>query len=410
MQHREGAQRCARLFSMAKIIKNNDKTGNKRLKSYSIQEFSSVTKGESVFTLKPFNNEELSVQDQATEDDMLGKRRSHHSREYNPGNAPDIGARLRMSYGEEITQAQAETQPQHAQPRRSSLFSTYIDDESMADSPRSAAGATSEFIQDAIHNNYEGSQAPKNVEKPFAQADNAMDAHFQEMPLGKKTLSGEEVNVPKSQQEQLKENVALNAVEAERDGLKTALEAKEKELSDLSEKLRVIEESIPEKVEIAKTQGFEDGKKAHEAEVERKYQADKKDYLEMVQKSWNEALSEVKKFDDTIKTLDQQIPEIIIGYLRELIGTERKLNDAFVTNLIKSAINKLTDTQQLIFMINPEDADIVTETYPQYGVSIDPSIPKGSVKIHSKTGDVDLSIDSWINSLETQINEQFKSS
>jgi flagellar biosynthesis/type III secretory pathway protein FliH len=43
----------------------------------------------------------------------------------------------------------------------------------------------------------------------------------------------------------------------------------------------------------------------------------------------------------------------------------------------------------------------------QYGVAIDPNIPKGGVKIRTKVGDIDISVDSWMDGLEKQINEQF---
>ncbi|MDR2870300.1 MAG: hypothetical protein LBV04_07615 [Deferribacteraceae bacterium] len=218
----------------------------------------------------------------------------------------------------------------------------------------------------------------------------------------------------------LEEQVAIaDAAQKESAQLKEQLAARDQEMEELRKKLAALE-GLPAEVEKARQEGFTRGraegeasgtataKAAADAEEKRRYDGEKADYMQTIQTSWNEVLTEIKKYDDAVKSMDEQIPEIVVGYLRELIGTERKLNDGFVVNLIKSAISKLTDKQQLVFTINPDDVDIVTEAFPQYGVSIDSSVQKGGVKIQTKTGNVDLSVEAWIDSLEKQINEQLK--
>jgi flagellar biosynthesis/type III secretory pathway protein FliH len=192
-----------------------------------------------------------------------------------------------------------------------------------------------------------------------------------------------------------------------------ALKAKDVELMALQRKVDELEKALPAQVETARqesftngfTQGFSQGK---EAEVQRSYDASKADYMELLEKSWTGVLDEVKKYDEAVHEIDAEMPEIVLAYLREIVGTERKLNDKFVTNLIQTAIKKITDKQHMVFNINPADADVVTEAFPQYGVALDPIIPKGAVRIQTTTGNVDLSVDAWLDSLSKQIHEQLK--
>ena len=104
--------------------------------------------------------------------------------------------------------------------------------------------------------------------------------------------------------------------------------------------------------------------------------------------------------------MDEQVPATVIGFVKTLIGEERKINDSFALNIIKQNLSRLHEFRDIKFKVNPEDVEITQAGLPDYEVSGDVSVPKGAVIVDSKSGEIALNVDTMINDLEKEINAQ----
>ncbi|MDR2883708.1 MAG: hypothetical protein LBV09_01195 [Deferribacteraceae bacterium] len=347
---------------------------DKKFETMKIEHYSYIERGEKGFELETFDKGSLSVQD------MTG---------------------------------QPKTQPETVHPSNSrrSLFSNFDD----GSAPAANAPVNKYSFLDFLAE-----------DKPEEKVDtHPTNDGFQEVDLSQAEEIGDELKVPESQKRLAEHNAEIKALEDKLaaqeamnleqaefiTALTTEKDAIQNVLEETKAQLKTSEESIPAIKTTANKEGYDSGYNKAKAEFDAKemkqYEAQKADYMAILEKNWTEALQEIDKINGIINEVDKQMPEIIIAYVRELVGTERKLNDKIITGIISSALGKLKDLQQIVFTVNPDDAGTIAEKFPQYGVAIDPNIPKGGVKIRTKVGDVDVSLDSWMNELEKQINEQF---
>ena len=223
------------------------------------------------------------------------------------------------------------------------------------------------------------------------------------MPLTE-GVSGKDLSLPESQRSTAERNAAQSATDRELADVRAQLARVIVEKEAAQQQLKEALDKLEEDKEALRQEGYNKAK----AEEQKHYDAERADYMTSVTKSWNEAVSEIKRIDDTLKAVDREMPEIVIAYVREIIGAERKINDRLITNIIQGALSRLKDLQHIILTVNPDDASAVTEKFPQHEIAIDANIPKGSVKVRTKIGDIDLSINAWVENLEKQINEQLK--
>ena len=117
----------------------------------------------------------------------------------------------------------------------------------------------------------------------------------------------------------------------------------------------------------------------------------------------------MKKIDElkaAIDAIDEQIPATVVGFVKTLIGEERKINDNFAANIIKQNLSRLHEFRDIRFKVNPEDLDVTKAALPDYEISSDISIPKGAVIVDSKSGEIALNVDTMIKDLEQEINAQ----
>lgn len=182
-----------------------------------------------------------------------------------------------------------------------------------------------------------------------------------------------------------------------------ALEAKNKEIEDAASQL-------PAKLEEARAAGSEEGYKRGEAEFSKKYEADRNDYLAKLDAFNKEAAAKLDEVSSTIKAIDEQISDTVLGFVKSIVGAERKLNDKFVVNLIKNNLKRLNELKDVRFTVNPVDLDTVKKELPDYVVSSDTSVEKGCVRVHSRVGEVSLDAGIMIADLERQINEELGAS
>lgn len=190
---------------------------------------------------------------------------------------------------------------------------------------------------------------------------------------------------------------------------KTALEIKlNEQAAILEEKNKELEElnaSIPGRLEVAKEEGRTEGIKQGEEQSRKAYIAEKEDYLSRIDAFNKEAIGKLNEIDNTIKSIDDEMGKTVIGFVKTIIGVERKINDTFVIQLIKANLNRLRDLKIVKFVSNPDDVGVMKAAFADYDVETDASVPKGAIKIISKAGEVDLDSSTMIADLEKQINE-----
>jgi flagellar assembly protein FliH len=362
-----------------KIIKGGS---DSNIEPYSIEQFSTVERGEHSYSLTSFGNEK-SVQENA----MAAKTRTGGAVVSSPPK------------------------------RRKSLFSSYEDDTDTgvfdAYTGRSHPGGELSESQD---NESKDDESQKLLERIFSQdltqdedapQAQSSDEDFQNFSFNKE--APENLNLVASQKELAEKISEISELEKQKNEFLQMIEELNLQNERLSAEKTELEAKIaeiPALCEKAKEEGHDVAKKEFDRVQRAHYEADKADYLQKMEENWREAIEEIKKVDEKISEIDKDMPEIILSYVREIVGAERKLNDGIIINVVRQALRHLTDLQQMIFHVNSADAQIIAEKFPQYGVSIDASVPKGSVKVRTKIGEVSLSIDNWMENLQKQIDEQ----
>lgn len=185
-----------------------------------------------------------------------------------------------------------------------------------------------------------------------------------------------------------------------------ALMERDKQLDIAQTELNTLKETLPEQLEAAKNEGKQTGFDEAKVQFEKKYEVEKSDYLNQLNGFYKNVLAKMDEIKSSIDALDEQIPSTVIGFVKTLIGAERRINDNFAANLIKQNLSRLHEYRDLKFKVNPEDLEATKEALPDYEVTSDVSIPKGAVIVDSKSGEIALDSNTMIKDLEQEINAQ----
>ena len=221
-------------------------------------------------------------------------------------------------------------------------------------------------------------------------------------------ISNEEILALKAEIEALEARV--KELEAEKDAAEKNISEKEAALDAKNKELEEAAAALPSKLEEARAAGSAEGYKRGEADFSRKYEADKNDYLAKLDAFNKETTDKLNEILSTIKAIDEEISETVLGFVKSIVGAERKFNDKFVVSLIKNNLKRLNELQDVRFSVNPADFDIVKAALPDYVVYSDSSVEKGCVKALSRVGEVFLDSGTMVADLEKQINEEIGSS
>ncbi|MCX8084756.1 MAG: FliH/SctL family protein [Calditerrivibrio sp.] len=153
-------------------------------------------------------------------------------------------------------------------------------------------------------------------------------------------------------------------------------------------------------------EGYQKGFSDAEQQLTKEYNAKKEDYIKLLQSELQHVQEYINRLHTFMDSIDKDIPDIIINFINEIIGVERKINDTLIVNMIKKALGKLKDIEISDFIVNPRDVEIVKEYFPGYNVLGDPSILQGSLKVKTKIGEADFSLESILNDLSKSIHEE----
>ena len=394
----------------SKVIKEDRSEG-----VFKMREFATVERGEKDYNLRSFaDDEELSVQDMFSD---TGEEEPETIEEYEDevtdkdywppsrlAKAEDgiVGEKVDLPAGK-IGQGFVEAP----------MFSDSSDDEPK--SPTVVRSRNNERIEDDL--------PAEDIPVMQTAADNhAAQAEHHESSVisNEEFIPNPEMSplISESELEELKNELAsykeqidgykahAEEMEALKLTVEKALMERDKQLDTANTELETLKSTLPEQLAASKEEGRQEGYEQAKVEFEKHYEAEKADYMAKLDAFYKDALAKLEEVKSSINAIDDQIPATVIGFVKTLIGEERKINDSFALNIIKQNLSRLHEFRDIKFKVNPEDVETTQAGLPDYEVTGDVSVPKGAVIVDSKSGEIALNVDTMINDLEKEINAQ----
>ena len=405
----------------SRVIKENRSDG-----VFKMREFATVERGEKDYNLRSFaDDEELSIQDMFSD---TGEEEPETIEEYEDEiTEKDYWPPSRLAKAEDGIIGEKVDLPEGKLGQgfvEAPMFSDGFDEGPK--SPTVIRNRDSERVEDdlpledipvmQVQENKSAGNA-ENQENTAKQQgfDNHVTSNdeFVANPYMSPIITEEELEALKNELAEYKEKIdGYKAHAEEMEALKLTVEKalmeRDKQLDASQTELNTLKETLPEQLENAKNEGKQAGFDEAKVQFEKQYEAQKEDYMAKLTEFYNNALKKIDELKASIDALDEQIPSTVVGFVRTLIGAERKINDEFAVNLIKQNLTRLQEYRDLKFKVNPEDLETTKAAMKDYEVISDVAIPKGAVVVDSKSGEISLNADIMINDLEQEINAQLR--
>jgi flagellar assembly protein FliH len=157
-------------------------------------------------------------------------------------------------------------------------------------------------------------------------------------------------------------------------------------------------------------EGYKKGKDEAEKLLKSRYEAEKNDYLDLLKKNFQRALNEIEEVKKHFQELDENLPDLIVKFVTEIIGVERKINDTIIKSIISNILSKIKTYTDVTFIVCPEDKKILEEMNLGYSIETDPNLHKGDLKVKTNLGTIDFSINNLIEEFKERLYEEFESS
>ena len=394
----------------SKVIKEDRSEG-----VFKMREFATVERGEKDYNLRSFaDDEELSVQDMFSD---TGEEEPETIEEYEDEvTDKDYWPPSRLAKAEDGIVGEKVDLPAGKLGQgfvEAPMFSDGLDDE-----PKSQAVVRSRN-NDRVEDDLPIEDIPvmqTASDNPAAQAKQhessvISNEEFIPNPEMSPLISESELEALKNELASYKEQIdGYKAHAEEMEALKLTVEKalmeRDKQLDAANTELETLKTTLPEQLAASKEEGRQEGYEQAKTEFEKHYEAEKADYIAKLDVFYKDALAKLDEVKSSIDAVDEQVPATVIGFVKTLIGEERKINDSFALNIIKQNLSRLHEFRDIKFKVNPEDVEITQAGLPDYEVSGDVSVPKGAVIVDSKSGEIALNVDTMINDLEKEINAQ----
>jgi flagellar assembly protein FliH len=173
----------------------------------------------------------------------------------------------------------------------------------------------------------------------------------------------------------------------------------------------ITEDDVKKAADEARKAGFNDGlnkgRMEGRAEAEKKYETEKADYIQKLDKTYEEVINGIRAFQDAVNQLDESLPGIIISMVKDIVGQERKINDEIVTSVAKKSLGYLRELEKVVFLVNPADVESMRASFPDYLTEPDKNVPKGSLKVSTNIGEMNFSIERMLAEFVDRIHEEF---
>lgn len=394
----------------SKVIKEDRSEG-----VFKMREFATVERGEKDYNLRSFaDDEELSVQDMFSD---TGEEEPETIEEYEDEvTDKDYWPPSRLAKAEDGIVGEKVDLPAGKLGQgfvEAPMFSDGLDDEPK--SPTVVRSRNNDRVEDDLP--IEDIPVMQTVsDNPAAQAKQhessvISNEEFIPNPEMSPLISESELEALKNELASYKEQIDEYKAHAEEmEALKLTVEKalmeRDKQLDAANTELETLKTTLPEQLAASKEEGRQAGYEQAKTEFEKHYEAEKADYIAKLDVFYKDALAKLDEVKSSIDAVDEQVPATIIGFVKTLIGEERKINDSFALNIIKQNLSRLHEFRDIKFKVNPEDVEITQAGLPDYEVSGDVSVPKGAVIVDSKSGEIALNVDTMINDLEKEINAQ----
>lgn len=394
----------------SKVIKEDRSEG-----VFKMREFATVERGEKDYNLRSFaDDEELSVQDMFSD---TGEEEPETIEEYEDEvTDKDYWPPSRLAKAEDGIVGEKVDLPAGKLGQgfvEAPMFSDGLDDEPK--SPTVVRSRNNDRVEDDLP--LEDIPVMQTAsDNPAAQAKQhessvISNEEFVPNPEMSPLISESELEALKNELASYKEQIdGYKAHAEEMEALKLTVEKalmeRDKQLDAANTELETLKTTLPEQLAASKEEGRQAGYEQAKTEFEKHYEAEKADYIAKLDVFYKDALAKLDEVKSSIDAVDEQVPATVIGFVKTLIGEERKINDSFALNIIKQNLSRLHEFRDIKFKVNPEDVEITQEGLPDYEVSGDVSVPKGAVIVDSKSGEIALNVDTMINDLEKEINAQ----
>ena len=394
----------------SKVIKEDRSEG-----VFKMREFATVERGEKDYNLRSFaDDEELSVQDMFSD---TGEEEPETIEEYEDEvTDKDYWPPSRLAKAEDGIVGEKVDLPAGKLGQgfvEAPMFSDGLDDEPK--SPTVVRSRNNDRVEDDLP--LEDIPVMQTVsDNPAAQAKQhessvISNEEFIPNPEMSPLISESELEALKNELASYKEQIdGYKAHAEEMEALKLTVEKalmeRDKQLDAANTELETLKTTLPEQLAASKEEGRQAGYEQAKTEFEKHYEAEKADYIAKLDVFYKDALAKLDEVKSSIDAVDEQVPATVIGFVKTLIGEERKINDSFALNIIKQNLSRLHEFRDIKFKVNPEDVEITQAGLPDYEVSGDVSVPKGAVIVDSKSGEIALNVDTMINDLEKEINAQ----
>ena len=382
---------------------------------FKMREFSTVERGEKDYNLRSFaDDEELSVQDMFSD---TGEEEPETIEEYEDEvTDKDYWPPSRLAKAEDGIVGEKVDLPAGKLGQgfvEAPMFSDSSDDEPK--SPTVIRSRNNDRVEDDLP--LEDIPVMQTVsDNPAAQSEHhessvSSNEDFIPNPEMSPLISESELEELKNELASYKEQIdGYKAHAEEMEALKLTVEKalmeRDKQLDTANTELETLKSTMPEQLAASKEEGRQEGYEQAKVEFEKHYEAEKADYMAKLDVFYKDALAKLEEVKSSINAIDDQIPATVIGFVKTLIGEERKINDSFALNIIKQNLSRLHEFRDIKFKVNPEDVETTQAGLPDYEVTGDVSIPKGAVIVDSKSGEIALNVDTMINDLEKEINAQ----
>jgi flagellar assembly protein FliH len=153
--------------------------------------------------------------------------------------------------------------------------------------------------------------------------------------------------------------------------------------------------------------GLDKGRKEGEQKAHKNYEADKNAYIAKLEQTYSQVIESVKQFDSVVGDIDASLPDIIISMVKDIVGTERRVNDKIVTSVAKKSMEHLRELEKVIFIVHPDDKEHMQEAFPDYVTEADPNMEKGSLRVSTNIGEMNFCIERMLEEFVDKINEEF---
>ena len=317
----------------SKVIKEDRSEG-----VFKMREFATVERGEKDYNLRSFaDDEELSVQDMFSD---TGEEEPETIEEYEDEvTDKDYWPPSRLAKAEDGIVGEKVDLPAGKLGQgfvEAPMFSDSVDDEPK--SPTVIRSRNNDRVEDdlpaediPVMHTASDNHAPQAEHNEGSIISNE---EFIPNPEMSPLISESELEALKNELASYKEQIdGYKAHAEEMEALKLTVEKalmeRDKQLDTANTELETLKSTLPEQLAASKEEGRQEGYEQAKVEFEKHYEVEKADYMAKLDAFYKDALAKLEEVKSSINAIDDQIPATVIGFVKTLIGEERKINDSY---------------------------------------------------------------------------------